>query len=530
MEPNKEKWGSRLGFLLATAGSAIGLGNIWRFPYVTGMNGGAAFVCVYIISILIVGLPLMIAELAIGRAAGCHPAWAFDRFTAGKRTPVTDFLGVAMMLSGLLMVLFGRPGHAVLLLLFGIFLALKGWKCIGVTVGVIVPFIIMSYYGVIGGWTVIYMFKAFTGGLEFATPDQAASVFTPIVSAAKGQEFSLCSAHALFVAAAAAVVFVGVRNGIEKSSKILMPLLFILLGALVLRGISLPGASKGLRFFLSPDFKALGPESVLIAMGQAFFTLSLAMGITMTYGSYLRRDVNIVRSSLLVIGLDTLAAVLAGVAIFTSVFAMKLDPAQGPGLVYMVVPSAFNLVPGNLGWLWNGLFFMMLTIAALTSFISLLEPLVGYATRQFGFSRHGAAVLTAVAVYLAGLLSAFGCADWRHLRPVEKFFKMFFHDAGPSFFDLADNFASNWMLPLGGLAIAVFCGWVWGSKRALKEVRRGTKSGRLDTNLLVLLAGFSNREYPGQSLFTPAILWSLAIRWITPVLVIFAFLYGIGVL
>ena len=187
------------------------------------------------------------------------------------------------------------------------------------------------------------MFKAFAGGLEFATPDQAASVFTPIVSASKGQEFSLCSAHALFVAAAAAVVFAGVRNGIEKSSKILMPLLFILLGALVLRGVSLPGASKGLRFFLSPNFKALGPESVLIAMGQAFFTLSLAMGITMTYGSYLKRDVNIVRSSLLVIGLDTLAAILAGIAIFSSVFAMKLDPAQGPGLVYMVVPSAFNL-------------------------------------------------------------------------------------------------------------------------------------------------------------------------------------------
>ena len=144
MEPNKEKWGSRWGFLLATAGSAIGLGNIWRFPYVTGVNGGAAFVCVYIVSILIVGLPLMIAELAIGRAAGCHPAWAFDRFTSGKRTPVTDFLGVAMILSGLLMFLFGRPGHAVLLLFFGIFLAVKGWKCIGVTVGVIVPFIIRS--------------------------------------------------------------------------------------------------------------------------------------------------------------------------------------------------------------------------------------------------------------------------------------------------------------------------------------------------------------------------------------------------
>ncbi|MBQ7206884.1 MAG: sodium-dependent transporter [Lentisphaeria bacterium] len=530
MEQHKEKWGSRWGFLLATAGSAIGLGNIWRFPYVTGVNGGAAFVCVYIIAILVVGLPLMIAELAIGRAAGCHPAWAFDRFTAGKRTPVTDGLGALMIISGLLMVFFDRPGYAILLLVFGIFLSLKGWKCVGVTTGVIVPFIIMSYYGVIGGWTVIYMVKAFAGGLEFATPDQAASIFTPIARADEGQEMILCGAHGLFVAAAAAVVFWGVRNGIEKSSKVLMPLLFLLLGALVLRGISLPGASKGLKFFLSPDFKALGPESVLIAMGQAFFTLSLAMGITMTYGSYLTRDVNIIRSSLLVIGLDTLAAVLAGIAIFSSVFAMKLDPAQGPGLVYMVVPSAFNLVPGNLGWLWNGLFFMMLTIAALTSFISLLEPLVGYATRQFKISRHAAAVLCALCVYLAGLLSAFSCTDWRRFRTLEKFFKTFFHDAGPSFFDMADNFASNWMLPLGGLAIAAFTGWVWGSKRAVKEVRRGTKSGRLDTNLLVLLAGFSAKEYPGQSLFTPAVLWSIAIRWITPILVIFAFLYGIGAL
>ena len=208
---------------------------------------------------------------------------------------------------------------------------------------------------------------------------------------------------------------------------------------------------------------------------------------------------------------------------------MGLDPAQGPGLVYMVVPSAFNLVPGNLGWLWNGLFFIMLTIAALTSLISLLEPLVNFAVRQFRISRHAAVIIMSLLVYLFGLLSAFSCADWRHFPQLEKAIKLLFKDAGPSFFELSDSFASNWMLPLGGLAIAIFVGWLWGTRRAVKEIRRGTKSGRIDTNILLLLSGFATRNSRRDSLFTPAILWALSIRWITPVLVIFAFLYCIGV-
>ena len=309
-----------------------------------------------------------------------------------------------------------------------------------------------------------------------------------------------------------------------------MPVLFILLGALVLRGITLPGAEKGLKFFLYPDFSALTPESVLIAMGQAFFTLSIAMGITMTYGSYLPRNVNIIRSAFMVISLDTMAAFLAGVAVFTSVFAMGLDPSQGPGLVYMVVPSAFNKVPGNLGWLWNGLFFIMLTSAALTSFISLLEPLVNYSVRQFKTSRHVAVIFVTCLVYVFGLLSAVSCANWDNLPRVEKFIKYFFKSADTSFFEMSDNIASNWMLPLGGLAITVFVGWIWGTRRALKEIRRGTKSGRFDSNILLLLSGMDLNGYGSKSLFSPAMFWSLSIRWLTPLLVIFAFLYCIGVI
>jgi NSS family neurotransmitter:Na+ symporter len=309
-----------------------------------------------------------------------------------------------------------------------------------------------------------------------------------------------------------------------------MPMLFILLVALVFRGVTLPGASKGLKFFLYPDFGALRAESVLIAMGQAFFTLSIGMGITMTYGSYLSRDVNIVKSALMIVGLDTMAAILAGVAVFTSVFAMGLNPSQGPGLVYMVVPSAFNKVPGNLGWLWNGLFFIMVTIAALTSLISLLEPLVNYAVRQFKMSRHWAVIILASVIYGFGLLSAFSCASWKNLPGLENVIKLLFKDAGTSFFDLSDSFASNWMLPLGGLSIAIFVGWVWGAKRAINEIRKGTTSGKMDTNLLILLSGLDPKKYPAKSIFTPAMIWAVLIRWITPILVVCAFLYCIGIL
>lgn len=527
---NNEKWGSRWGFLLATAGSAIGLGNIWKFPYITGVNGGAAFVSVYLLAILIVGMPLMIAELALGRATGCHPAWAFDRFTGKNKTPILGTLGILLILCGLLLALLRSPGYAILMLSLGIALCLKGWKAVGVLTGVIAPFIIVCYYGVIGGWTVLYAFKAFSGGLNFSTPAEAAAIFSPVIKAAPEIRTGLLISQALFVFLSAVVVFFGIKNGIEKSSKVLMPLLFILLGALVVRGLTLPGAEKGLKFFLYPDFSHLNPESVLIAMGQAFFTLSIAMGITMTYGSYLPRNVNILRSTFMIIGLDTMAALLAGVAVFTSVFAMGLDPAQGPGLVYMVVPSAFNKVPGNLGWLWNGLFFVMLSIAAWTSLISLIEPLVNYTVRQFKLRRSVAVIIVAVLVYCVGLLSALSCADWSNLPGIEKVLKTFFKSAGPSFFELSDNIASNWMLPLGGLAIAVFVGWVWGSKRALNEIRKGTTSGRLDSNFLLLLSGLESQESNQRSLFSPAFFWALSIRWITPILVVFAFLYCIGVI
>ena len=527
---NNEKWGSRWGFLLATAGSAIGLGNIWKFPYITGVNGGAAFVCVYLLAILAVGMPLMIAELSLGRASGCHPAWAFERFTKGRNTPVINTIGTLMILCGLPLAVMGHPGYAILLLVLGIALVLKGWKTVGVLTGVIAPFVIVCYYGVIGGWTILYAVKAFTGGLNFSNPAAAAAIFNPVVTAAPEIRFGLLTSQAVFVFLAGVVVFFGIKNGIEKSSKVLMPMLFILLGALVFRGITLPGADKGLKFFLYPDFSALTPESVLIAMGQAFFTLSIAMGITMTYGSYLPRNVNIIRSAFMIISLDTMAAFLAGIAVFTSVFAMGLNPAQGPGLVYMVVPSAFNKVPGNLGWLWNGLFFVMLTIAALTSLISLLEPLVNYAVRQFKINRPVAVIIITCLVYGFGLLSAVSCANWDNLPMIEKAIKYFFKDANVSFFELSDNIASNWMLPLGGLAIAIFTGWIWGAKRTLKEIRRGTKSGRLDSNILLLLSGLDRKDYARQSLFSPAMFLALSLRWLTPLLVIFAFLYCIGVI
>lgn len=527
----KEQWSSNIGFLLATAGSAVGLGNVWKFPYITGQNGGGAFVLVYLICIAMIGFPLMVCEFALGRATRQGPVGAFRAFTRDRNTPLSVFLSCLLILIGGLLLSFQYWGYGVMMLAAGIILCVWGWKIVGAVVGVVSPGLIASYYCVIGGWTLIYFFKAVMGELNFQDPKVAEELMRPIVTSAPEMMPTQIIAFLVFIGLMTIALFFGVKNGIERSAKILMPMLFLLLLLLVVRGLALPGAMKGVRFFLQPELGNLHIESVLTALGHAFFTLSLAMGISITYGSYMRKDQNIVKSALAVIGLDTMAAMMAGLAIFPALFAMGFESDQGVGLAFMVVPAAFSKIPGGLGWLWNGAFFLALFIAALTSAISIMETLVNYGINEWKIGRRKAVVLSASATLLLGFLSLFSISNWNHLRKLEDVLIRCFGDADSSWMDLIDGFSSNWLLPLGGLFTVLFVGWIWTTRRAMRELRVGAGSA-LDTNLWILLAGLERDPLylDTRSRFTFASLFGLFVRWITPALTALVFLYSVGIL
>jgi NSS family neurotransmitter:Na+ symporter len=436
--PAREQWGTKVGFILAAAGSAIGLGNVWKFPYITGENGGAVFVFVYLLCIIIIGLPIMLAELSIGRKTQRNPVGAFKLL---------------------------KPNSL--------------WLFVG-SLGIMAGFVILSYYSVVAGWMIAYAYKAVTGLFQnFTAPESA------------GEHFSQFSAdpmwsiviHAIFMILCILIVSKGIKGGIERWSKILMPVLFFILLLLVVRGITLPGASKGLAFLFKPDLANLTPRAALIALGHAFFTLSLGMGAMITYGSYMSHSDNVPYNGVMVVFLDTLIALLAGVAIFTSVFAMKLDPTAGPGLVFHVLPAVFQKMPS--GTIFGTLFFLLMSIAALTSGISLLEVVSAYFIDERGWKRQKAVAIMGTIVFLIGVPSALSFGVMRNMT---YFFKM-------NFFDFVDFLSANYMLPIGGLMIAVFTGWVWGSKRAIEEMRKGNPN------------------------FLSAPYWSFLIRFISPIAV-----------
>ena len=437
--PQREQWGTKIGFILAAAGSAIGLGNVWKFPYITGENGGAAFVFVYLLCIIIIGLPIMLAELTIGRRTQRNPVGAFKVL---------------------------KPNSP--------------WFLVG-SLGVLAGFVLLSYYSVVAGWMISYTLKAATGVFQnFLAPESAGQHFTQF---AANPGWSLLF-HALFMFLCVLIVMKGIKGGIERWSKILMPVLFMILILLLLRGLTLPGAAKGLAFLFKPDFGSLSPRAALIALGHAFFTLSLGMGAMITYGSYMSRSDNIPYNGVMVVFLDTLIALLAGVAIFTSVFAMKLDPTAGPGLVFHVLPAVFQKMPG--GILFATLFFLLMSIAALTSGISLLEVVSAYFIDERGWRRQQAVTLMGALIFLIGIPSAL---SFGVMRDLTYFFKM-------NFFDFVDFLSANYLLPIGGLLIAVFTGWVLGTRKAVEEIRHGNPK------------------------FTSAPYWGFLIRFISPIAVL----------
>ncbi|MDD3839037.1 MAG: sodium-dependent transporter [Clostridia bacterium] len=441
LNPQREQWGSRIGFLLAAAGSAIGLGNLWRFPYLTGKNGGAAFLFIYLIILVVIGFSLTLAELSIGRHTQRNALGAFRKLD-------------------------------------------KRWGFVG-AMGIIAAFVILSFYSVIGGWTISYMIKSLTGAFTGDT----AEVFTSLIS----NPWEPIVYHGIFMLITAAIVYAGIGNGIEKASKVMMPALFILLLIVVVRSVTLEGASKGLEFYLKPDWSQVTGSTILAAMGQVFFSLSLGMGIMVTYGSYLNREENLPKSAVVIPLLDTLAAFLAGLAIMPAVFAFGLDPGEGPALMFITLPSVFAQMP--LGSFFGFVFFALVFLAGLTSSMSLLEVCSSYVIDEWNWPRNKATIILAIAVFALGVPSSLsqGAVD----------ITIF----GKSFLDAVDFLASNILLPAGGLLIAIFCGWNWGIKNAVKEI---SNNGKLDFKL--------------------APIWGIIIKFIAPIAIFIVFLNATGVL
>ena len=521
----RENWSSSLGFILATAGSAIGLGNIWKFPYITGENGGGAFVLIYLLCIAVIGLPVMLCEITLGRHTRRNPVGAFAQLNPGRST-MAQFIAFGLALCGICLMCFGRLGWGVVALVLGGAVYRWRWIVVG-AMGVLAGFVILSFYSVIAGWTLGYIVKAVTGGLGFASKAAAEDAFVGFATS----PLVVIGYHFLFMVLCVLIVYRGVRGGIERWSKILMPILFVLLVVLIIRGMSLPGAAAGVQFFLSPDFSRITTESVLVALGHAFFSLSLGMGAIITYGSYVRKDQNLFLSSLSVVALDTLIALMAGLAIFPAVFAMGFEPSKGVGLAFMVLPTVFAQMPA--GALWATLFFVLLAVAALTSGISLLEVVTAYFVDERKWSRKRAAVVFGGVIFALGCLCAVSVdkdlTGWGKLAWMEQALAAMFGDVPGCFFDVMDGLASNWMLPLGGMLISIFVGWVWGTHKAIEEIRKGSLNFA-DVHLWSLMSGLKDDPSHNSDIhvLTLASLWGIFIRFISPIAVLIAFLNTIG--
>ncbi len=466
----RDSFGSKLGVIAAAAGSAIGLGNIWKFPYITGIYGGAAFIVVYLICIVLIGLTVMLAEFIIGRKAQKNAIGAFQ-----QEAPGTPFF-------------------------------LVGWM------GVAAAFCILAFYGVVAGWTLEYVFKAVTTGFSGQTPDKLGAMFGGFI----GSNFRPLFWQIIFMALTCLIVIGGIKDGIEKYSKILMPFLLLILGILVLRAVTLPGSGEGVAFLLKPDFSKLSPEAVLSALGHAFFSLSLGMGTMITYGSYISKQENIGTMAIQVTIADTGIALLAGLAIFPAVFAFGIEPGAGPGLVFITLPNVFQQMPG--GYLFAILFFLLLAIAALTSSISILEVVTAYFVEELKLNRKKAAVITTIAIAIVGIPCSLSMGSMSDVT--------FF---GMTFFDLLDYLASNILLPLGGLFISIFVGWYLGFRNTNAEV---TNNGELKSAYMLKIVTLNKETGEMEETFSPAYMpvFMFLAKFVAPIAISIVFLHGLGLI
>ncbi len=413
-QTTRDGFGSRFGVLVAVAGSAVGLGNLWRFPYMVGNNGGAAFILLYLFFVILLCLPIMFSEFVIGRRAQANVFGAVNSIAPKS-----------------------------------------GWLSIGI-ISVVASISIMSFYSVVGGWTLEYVFKSFSPSFLTSNSDSLSDQFSnfsqrgllPVIM------------HLLFLLISALIVVAGVKNGIEKYSKILMPMLFVLVILLAIRSLTLPGASEGVKFLLYPDFSKITSQTVLAALGQAFFSLSLGMGCIITYGSYVNKKENLFKISFMSAIADTGFAIIAGLAVVPAVFAFGISPDQGPSLVFITLPQIFAQLPfGNIIAIS---FFFILLIAALTSSISLLEVVVAYFTEELKISRKNSVIITFIIIGFFGTLSSLSIGPLKNILLFNK-----------TFFDLFDYTSSNILLPIGGLLVVLFVGWKMKKEDVFDELSSG---------------------------------------------------------
>lgn len=520
MEENKrEHFASSIGFVLAMVGSAVGLGNIWRFPYITGVNGGGAFVLVYLACICFIGIPIMFCEMAIGRKTQKNPYGAFAELEGKRRSILLTALTVLLFVLSIYLFIAGKAAFGVIALGFSVLLWWQKFKVIGL-IQIVTSAVILSYYSVVGGWALAYVYKAFAGQLQYETKEAASQVFGAFIT----NPYAAVGCQLLFMILCILILIGGVKNGIERWSKILMPALFVLLVVLIVRNLMLDGAGKGVKFFLYPDFSKLSREGFLEALGHSFYTLSLAMGIIITYGSYISKKQNLFKASFQVAIFDTVASIMAGLAIFPAVFAMGFNEAQGPSLLFEILPAAFSKIPG--GFIWCGFFFLMLSIAAITSGMSLLEISVAFLTDQFKISRLKALIGSAVVITLLGVGSALSVANWKNIQWIKDGLDKIFGSqyVSGSFFDMLDTICSNWSLPLSGLFVALFAGWVWGTRHTAKELSKGA-GNIININLWTLLSGIRKNDFSGLTMLS---LWAVLIRFVVPIVIWIVFLNAIG--
>jgi len=408
-QEGRGSWGSSFGFIMAAAGSAVGLGNLWKFPYLAGKNGGAVFVVAYLLIVVLVGFTMMLGEMIIGRKTQLDPYGAYKKLN-------------------------------------------KNWGFLG-SIGILTAFLILSYYSVVGGWVIKYIVATVTGKIG----SDKAAYFTGFI----GGSVEPLIYHGIFMVLTVAIVIKGISDGIEKASKFMMPALLVMLIVVAIRSVTLNGASAGLSYYLKPDFSKFRPSVLVDALGQVFFSLSLGMGALITYGSYLKGDENLEKNALIIPSLDTAVALLAGFAVLPAVFAFGFEPSQGPGLMFITLPAVFEVMP--FGTIFGIIFFVLVFFAALTSAISLLEVAVAYCIDSLKWTRIKAVSIASTLMFIIGIFASLS------MGPMADFHIPLFNRG---VFDSLDFFTSNILMPIGGFLMAIFIGYIWGVDEAIAEVKR----------------------------------------------------------
>lgn len=448
MKQHTEQWTSKLGFILATAGSAIGLGAIWKFPYMAGVSGGGAFFFIFLLFTIFVGMPILLAEFVIGRGAQKDAVSAYTFFAPNTR-----------------------------------------WHFIGI-LGMITCFILLSFYSVVGGWILLYLVQTFTGNLSGLADNDYGTLFNEFIA---NPAFSLI-AQFTFMAITILVVAKGVQRGIERASKIMMPALFIAFIILIIRSLTLDNISEGISFFLYPDFSNISSKTILFALGQSFFSISVGVSVMVTYSSYLSKSEDLPKSAFTIVMMNIFISILAGLAIFPAVFSFNFEPAEGPGLLFVVLPAVFNQMPLGSGFLF--IFLLLFLFATFTSAFSMLEIIVAAVTKGNSTKRKKVTWTTGILIFIFGIPAALSSGILSDFM----IFKM-------TIFDLSDYLVSNILMPLGALLISIFV--------AFKIPRH------------VLLEELSSGSPNGKKLFA---IWFLIIKYVVPVAIIIVFLDAIGLL